>query len=208
MFRSSYKSSGTVISLPEQLVSAPEQLGYADFLHTMTPIRFHIIQSSESLLFKTSTCSVQGALFKGNLCEALCCEIHWINQGRHCMFYRSNVISHKHGCCFSIQWRRIDQSAVSNHQQLDSLSNYLLTSKETSKPASMALCQVIRQRPMDSPYQGPMTQKALPWSDVSMYCLDMVRYRKIRPCTPGVIQWLWCNHTIPRVPMKQSWKCG
>ena len=25
----------------QQLVSAPEQLGYADFLHTMTPIRFH-----------------------------------------------------------------------------------------------------------------------------------------------------------------------
>ena len=43
VFRSSYKSSGTVISLPEQLVSAPEQLGYAEFLHTMTPIRFHNI---------------------------------------------------------------------------------------------------------------------------------------------------------------------
>ena len=41
MFRSSYKCSGTLISVPEQLVSATEQLGYADFLHTMTPIRFH-----------------------------------------------------------------------------------------------------------------------------------------------------------------------
>ena len=48
MFRSSYKCSGAVISVPEQLVSVPEQLvsateqlGYADFLYTMTPIRFH-----------------------------------------------------------------------------------------------------------------------------------------------------------------------
>ena len=29
------------MSLPEQLVSAPEQFGYADYLHTMTPTRFH-----------------------------------------------------------------------------------------------------------------------------------------------------------------------
>ena len=43
VFRSSYKSSGTIISLPEQFVSASEQLGYADFLHTMTQIRFHIM---------------------------------------------------------------------------------------------------------------------------------------------------------------------
>ena len=41
VFRSSYKSSGTVISLPDQLVSAPGQFGHADFLHTVTPIRFH-----------------------------------------------------------------------------------------------------------------------------------------------------------------------
>ena len=129
-----------------------------------------VVQSSEGLLFKTSTCSVQGALSKGNLCQALCCEIHWIDQGRHCMFYRSSVISHKHGCCFSLQWRRKDRSAVSNHQQLEGLSNYLLISKKT------------------------MTQKAFPWSDVIMYCLDMVRYRKIRPCTREVIQWVWCNH--------------
>ena len=32
---------GTLISVPEQLISATEQLGCADFLHTMTPIRFH-----------------------------------------------------------------------------------------------------------------------------------------------------------------------
>ena len=40
-YRAVIKSSGTVISLPEQLVSDLEQLGYADFLQTMTPIRFH-----------------------------------------------------------------------------------------------------------------------------------------------------------------------
>ena len=46
MFRSSFESvtdqlwkcSGAVTKV---LVGAPEQLGYADFLHTMTPIRFH-----------------------------------------------------------------------------------------------------------------------------------------------------------------------
>ena len=38
VFRNSYKSSVAVISVPEQL-------GYADFLHTMTLIRFHTIQS-------------------------------------------------------------------------------------------------------------------------------------------------------------------
>ena len=55
MFRNSYKCSGAVskcseavISLQEQLVSVPEQLGYADFLHTMTLIRFHTLGTNIS----------------------------------------------------------------------------------------------------------------------------------------------------------------
>ena len=70
----------------------------------------------------------------------------------------------------STQWHHNEHPGVSNHRRLVCLFSGLfrLTSKKTSKPALLALCEGIHRSPVDSPHKGQVTRKPIPFDDVIM----------------------------------------
>ena len=66
--------------------------------------------------------------------------------------------------------RHNERDGVSNHQRLHCLLNRLFRSrsKKTSKMLVTGLCDGNHQWAVDSPHEGPVTRKMLPFDDVIM----------------------------------------
>ena len=75
----------------------------------------------------------------------------------------------------TLQWRHNEQPSVSNHRRLDCLfiRSFRLTSKKTSKPVLLALCEGNPPMTGGFPSQGPVTRKPFPFDDAIIMKLSI-----------------------------------
>ena len=77
----------------------------------------------------------------------------------------------------TLQWRHNGRDGVSNHRHIDCLLNRLFgrRSKKTSSSELLAFVRGIHRWPGNSPHKGPATRKMLPFDDVIIILLDILR---------------------------------
>ena len=77
----------------------------------------------------------------------------------HCLGFR-----------LTLQWCHNGRDGVSNHRRLESILNRLFRriSKKTSKFRVTGFCEGIHRWPVNSPHEGLVTRKKIPFDDVIM----------------------------------------
>ena len=120
---------------------------------------------------------------------------------QHCIIWNGLVIKWIQSSYISVKshWRY----GVSNRWQLEYLFNNLLglikgwhqsvcsgaDQGKYQSAASLAFVSGIHRWPVNSPHQGPITRKMLPFDDVIMLCLQRSSYAKSNSIS-------WCHHAL------------
>ena len=97
----------------------------------------------------------------------------------------------------SLQWSLRKRDGVSNHRRLECLLNRLFRSrsKKTPKLRVTGLFRGIHRWPMGSPHTGPVMRKMLPFDDVIMFLLMLIRQKTIAFTTPFLSFWIISDRT-------------